>query len=35
MDRLKGKRFKMGFCIECHRENERSTWAAGWHATVN
>ena len=22
MDRLKGKRFKMGFCIECHREKK-------------
>lgn len=22
MDRLKGERFKMGFCVECHRENK-------------
>jgi len=22
MDRLKGKRFKMGFCLECHRKRE-------------
>ena len=22
MDRLKGKRFKMGFCIECHRDKQ-------------
>jgi hypothetical protein len=22
MDRIKGKRFKMGFCVECHREKK-------------
>lgn len=22
MDRIKGKRFKMGFCIQCHQENK-------------
>jgi hypothetical protein len=22
MDRLKGKQFKMGFCVECHREKK-------------
>ena len=22
MDRLKNQRFKMGFCVECHRENK-------------
>ena len=22
MDRLKGKRFKMGFCVTCHRERK-------------
>ncbi len=30
MDRLKGQRFKMGFCVQCHRENKANLdcWTA-------
>jgi hypothetical protein len=30
MDRLKGQRFKMGFCVECHRKNNANVdcWMA-------
>ncbi|MCP4744544.1 MAG: cytochrome c3 family protein [Desulfobacteraceae bacterium] len=30
MDRLKGQRFKMGFCVQCHRQNEANAdcWLA-------